>query len=314
MTTQTEGKIFANKASGKLAHVADMNQLPSLIAHRCGAGLRPENTLAALDYALTQDIDGVEVDVHLTSDGVVIVHHDFCLNPIFAKRAGRHIQDVGVAINDLAYEEIRHYHVGEPDRTTQGVWQNERFVSVAGEQIPRLSDIIERMQAGTRKLLVEIKSDPSRPHLSASPETLAHAVCEQLSRFESFDQVNVISFDWRVLGEVQRLKPDLKTGYLTIGEREDYSESTWFGEFDPERFSGSIVKAATAAGADFWSPHHADLTPQAVDEARSQGLGVSAWTCNEPDDIRRMVELGIDSVTSDRPDIVNAVFAGWPHK
>ena len=65
----------------------------------------------------------------------------------------------------------------------------------------------------------------------------------------------------------------------------------------------------TAAGGAAWSPNHGDLTREAVREAQSLGLKVIPWTVNEPADMHRLIEWGVDGVISDRPDLLRQAAA-----
>ena len=80
---------------------------PLNIAHRGGAALMPENTLAAFAGAIARGCDGAELDVQLTRDGVVVVHHDFRLKPGLARKDGVWLSEAGPRIKDLSLDELR---------------------------------------------------------------------------------------------------------------------------------------------------------------------------------------------------------------
>src|SRR5690349_12908355 len=85
---------------------------PLNIAHRGGAQLMPENTLAAFADAMARGCDGAELDVQLTRDGQVVVHHDFRLKAGLARKDGVWLSEAGPRIKDLTWRELRHYDVG----------------------------------------------------------------------------------------------------------------------------------------------------------------------------------------------------------
>src|SRR3982750_2482677 len=85
---------------------------PLNIAHRGGAALMPENTLAAFKDAMARGCDGVELDVQLTRDGVVVVHHDFRLKAGLARRDGAWRTEPGPRIKDISLKELRQFDVG----------------------------------------------------------------------------------------------------------------------------------------------------------------------------------------------------------
>src|SRR4051794_13707627 len=88
---------------------------PWNIAHRGGAQLSPENTLAAFGRAMSLGADGVELDVQLSRDGIVVVHHDYRLNPGYTRlRGGDWLEGVAPRIKDLTLEELWNYNIGLP--------------------------------------------------------------------------------------------------------------------------------------------------------------------------------------------------------
>ncbi|HEX2761654.1 MAG TPA: glycerophosphodiester phosphodiesterase family protein, partial [Rhizomicrobium sp.] len=87
---------------------------PLNIAHRGGAALMPENTLAAFADAIARGCDGAELDVQLSRDGVVVVHHDFRLMADVARKDGAWLERPGPRIKDLTWAELQQFDVGSP--------------------------------------------------------------------------------------------------------------------------------------------------------------------------------------------------------
>src|SRR3954468_21568953 len=89
--------------------------MPTLnIAHRGGAALMPENTLPAFADAKMRGCDGAELDVQLSADGEVVVHHDFRLMTGVARKDGKWLDAPGPRIKDLTLEELHRYDIGHP--------------------------------------------------------------------------------------------------------------------------------------------------------------------------------------------------------
>jgi glycerophosphoryl diester phosphodiesterase len=86
------------------------------IAHRGGAALKPENTMAAFADAIARGCDGAELDVQLSADGVVVVHHDYRLNPAITRHAGGWLTGQTPAIKDLSYARYRPMTLAVPIR------------------------------------------------------------------------------------------------------------------------------------------------------------------------------------------------------
>lgn len=288
-------------------------QGPKIIAHRGGAGLRPENSMAAIEHAIELGVHGIEVDVHLSRDGEVIVYHDFRLNRYLTREGGSWLPETGAAIKDLTLPQLRLYDIGriKPDTATAAKYPNQ--MPVDGELIPTLNEVAARMcqsDARDMTLLVELKTLPGLPDLSSDPIALADSCLKVCEEQDILDRTRIISFDWRGLRHVQERKPDMKTVYLT--GRRDFDGETddeLTAGFNPNRYANSIVNAIEAAGGKYWGPSFRLLTTDDVLQAQSKGLELSVWTVNTAEDLRRMAYMNIDYVTTDRPDLALGIYS-----
>jgi glycerophosphoryl diester phosphodiesterase len=121
------------------------------------------------------------------------------------------------------------------------------------------------------------------------------------------------SFDWRTLQIVQKEAPELQTVYLSA--RQDFmdnirageKDSPWTAGYHVSRHSGSIPRTVKAAGGSVWSPYYREVTRENVTEAQGLGLKVVVWTVNTGADIRNMIELGVDGIISDYPDLLRKI-------
>ena len=293
--------------------------------HRGARGLAPENTLPAFERGIDLGVTTLELDVAVTRDGVVVVSHDASLNPDITRGPdGAFLASHGPAIHDLTYDELRRYDVGRlnPDRAYGKAFPDQQPMD--GTRIPRLADLFElarRKDDRRVRFNVEIKSDPTRPGLSLAPEPFARAVVAEIRRARMQERVTIQSFDWRPLEVVHRLAPEIETAYLTVratgfdtlcpgpaaGKRDlpasQCPPSPWTGSLQYRDY-GSVPKMVKAAGGRVWSPRHQDVEEAVLAEAHALGLRVVVWTVNEPAIIAKMLELGVDGIISDRPDIV----------
>ena len=80
--------------------------------------------------------------------------------------------------------------------------------------------------------------------------------------------------------------------------------SLWLAGFAPELHGDSVPRAVLAAGGKIWAPNHTFLTPAMLAEARALGIVVIPWTVNEPSMIAKLLDMGVDGIISDRPDLV----------
>lgn len=289
-----------------------------LQGHRGARGLWPENTLAGFRRTLEVGVVTLELDCGLTKDGVVVVSHDTVLNPDFTRGAGgRYLESAGPALATLTFDELRQYDVG---RIKPGSDYAARFPEqrpVDGERIPRLADVYALVaKSGNRKVRfnVETKIDPLQPQLSAEPGPFVKALIAVIREAGMESRTTVQSFDWRTLVLVRELAPEIATVALTDQQPgEDSMEvgkpgaSPWLGGLDVDDYGGSVPKAVVAIGAKTWSPHALDLTPGAIAEAQDLGLAVIPWTVNDPADMERAIDAGVDGLITDYPDRLRAL-------
>lgn len=255
---------------------------PLNIAHRGGAALMPENTLAAFADAIARGCDGAELDVQLSRDGVVVVHHDFRLMADVARKDGARLEGPGPRIKDLTWNELQQFDVGSPRPASAYAQKHPLVQSVPDAKVPSLADVIALAAHAPRRflLMVELKSDASTDADPAALAAAAYALCAGLR-----DQVIFVGFDWRALLPLAAL-----------------GAPCWF---TTDRLKGDarpVIDMIAAAGGQGWFPNFVDATPDQVEYARAKGLKVGAWTVNDPADMARLQNL--DAVCTDRPDLL----------
>ncbi|HET7889310.1 MAG TPA: glycerophosphodiester phosphodiesterase [Bradyrhizobium sp.] len=304
------GNTFgAGPASGK-----DM-KMPAfdIEAHRGGRALLPENTLLSFANALSMGVNTLELDIGVTRDGVIVVSHERGLNPDLARGVdGKYVTAPGTPFVQLTLEEVKQYDVGQlrPGSTYAAQFPDQH--AVPGTRIPTLKELIDLVRrSGDQdvRLNIETKIDPNHPEESPTPERFV-ALLLELLRTEKFEnRVMVQSFDWRTLQLVQKLAPEIPTVYLTLQAARNPTvfpdkASEWTAGFNPAEHQGSIPRTIKAAGGAIWSPYWRDVTPERLAECRTLGLKVVVWTVNQAADMTRLIEMGVDGVISDRPDLL----------
>jgi glycerophosphoryl diester phosphodiesterase len=81
----------------------------------------------------------------------------------------------------------------------------------------------------------------------------------------------------------------------------------WTAGFNPAEHGSSLPATIKAAGGAIWSPFFGDVNPALITESHGLGLSVVVWTVNRPEDMARMIEMGVDGIISDHPDILRKV-------
>jgi glycerophosphoryl diester phosphodiesterase len=165
------------------------------------------------------------------------------------------------------------------------------------------------------RLNIETKIDPTHPEESPDPEHFVAKVLELLDREHFADRVMIESFDWRTLRLVQQRAPRIPTVYLSQQLGPDATVSVdglspWTAGFDPRKFGGSLPRAVKAAGGTIWSPLYLDVDPAVIEEAHRLGLTVVVWTVNDPELMGKLIDMGVDGIISDRPELLRQVAAG----
>lgn len=278
-----------------------------LQGHRGARGLFPENTLEGFAAALAIGVTSFELDVAITADGVPVVSHDAALNPDLARwHDGVWIDAPGPLIRTLLLADLAAYDVGRlrPGSAYADQFPDQRPCD--GARIPRLADALAIDPV--IRFNIEMKTYPDHRDWTVPPETMAEAVITIVEQVGVTDRITIESFDWRGPRQVRRIRPKLPLAWLTRPETVR-DAAIWWGGPVPADYGGSIPRAVAAEGGGTWAPHHADLTAAQIEEAHDLGLLVLPWTVNEPDDMRRLLQAGIDGMITDRPDIARLVLA-----
>ncbi len=239
---------------------------PSLeiIAHRGASWDAPENTRAAVEVAWRQGADAVEADFRLTRDGHIVATHD---------DSTLRIAGVDYRVHECSLAELRELDFGG--------WKGEEF---RGEPIPTLDALLATMPAGKR-FYVEIKCG------AEIAEPLEAAV--RAARLDE-EQIVLICFSADTLIQVRRLLPRAPT-YLVVEFLHDPEANRWYPDANE-----SIAEAAHAelTGVDVMA---ARVDRELVESARAAGLDIGVWTVDLLEEARRLMDLGIRRITTNRP-------------
>ncbi len=283
-----------------------------LQGHRGARGLAPENTLPSFQKALDIGVDTLECDMAITKDGVVVIYHDLRLNPDITRGPdGKWLEQPGPAIAEMTFDELQKYDVGRIKPGTEYAKSFRDQQPVDGTRIPKLADLFDLVRkSGNTKVGFdcETKVSPLERAATLPPEDFARKVVAEIRKADMESRTMIQSFDWSTLQVVQKIAPQIRTMYLssprTLKPADDGKPSPWLAGFAPESYGGSVPKAVKAAGGRIWAPNQTYLTPALLAEARALGLAVIPWTVNDPAMMVKLLDMGVDGIISDRPDLV----------
>ena len=290
-----------------------------IIGHRGAAGLAPENTMVSFSKAFEIGVDAIELDVHLSADNVLIVYHNFTLKPEMTRTSDGKWLDVwkGLPIKELTLAELKTYDIGRLKPYTSHASRYPLQKPVDGARISTLIEVIELFKSRSAKktqLWIEIKTSPEKPKVSQSPEAVAEAVVKVLREQYLEKHVRILSFDWRSLAHVQKIAPDISTVYIShTGVRLNNikpgqpGSSPWLAGIDIDDYGGSIPRAVKASGGRYWAPNYKTITDRSLQEAKSLRIKVFVWTPDSPDDMTRLIKMGVDGIITNRPDILKSL-------
>ena len=289
-----------------------MRMLPRLITqgHRGARGVLPENTLASFSHAMAVGVDRVEIDLNLTADDILVVVHDETTHPDLVRGPDGAWVRERTTWRSMPVSRVRALDVGRARPGSHYAARFPRQQPADGERIPLFDEIAALAKADGRcGINIEIKCDPASEAQGPSPEHFAERVVEAVGRHGIGDRVTVQSFNWSVVTAVRRLSDTISTGCLT-SERPDFDTvqrhgdhaSPWTDGRRPSQFAGSMPAMVASMGVDYWASEFRDLDTAHIDEAHELGLEVHCWTVNDPDDIKRLISWGVDSIITDYPD------------
>ena len=226
----------------------------TVTAHRGSAFKAPENTLSAIELAIEDGADYIEIDVQITADGVPVLWHDSDMSRIFG---------LGGRISEARFEDLRDLDAG--------TWFDPQF---GYERLATLAQAIDTVR-GRAGLFVDLKPDRNTPHLAAE-------VVRLLQQKDFVDGTIIAAADWATLQQVKRLEPDLKTALVA--------------QF--------VVGPLWDDNYDILALRMNRTTPTAVARAHRNGNELHVWTVNQPATMSRFIDMGVDNIITDRPDVL----------
>jgi len=246
--------------------------VPLVFAHRGGRALGPENTIATFDAGLAAGADGLELDVHLSADDILVVHHDATLDRTTTASGPLARYTAAELVGMPADREFAATH---RSATSPG--------SDASICIPTLSSVLARYP--DIPIIVEMKEDS---------EAMGQALAREVRAASAQHRVCAAGYGLRSLRAVRRAlpemassasQPEVRLAVYRSWVRCPVRRVAYGGYQVPERVGGTRV-----------------ASPLFIRHAHAAGLRVQVWTVDEEADMRRLLTWGADALISNRPD------------
>lgn len=247
---------------------------PLVIAHQGGDGLWPGDTLYAFERAAALGVDVLEMDLHITQDGVLVISHD--------ETVDRTTDGTG-NIEDMTLAEIKALDAGYTWSNDGGQTYPYRGLGIT---IPTLEEIFQAFPA--YRMTIEIKKTEG---------SLAAPFCELIRAYGMQDKVLVASFHDERMAEFRQTCPEVATSSAR-------QETTVFVLMS-KAFLGRLYSPAFYA---LQVPQESGgitvMTAQFVRAAHERNLRVEPWTIDDPEQMKLYIEWGVDGIITDRPDLL----------
>ena len=256
---------------------SEQNSEILIMAHRGGRGLWPENTIYSYKSALESGVDVLEIDIWRTKDGVIVVQHD--------KRVDRTTDGHG-EIGTFTLQELQQLDAGYR-WSIDGTYPYRG----AGHSIPTLDEVLEQFPDACFNIDIKENSDE-----------LIVGLGDLLQKHDAHDRVRVASFHQEALRKFRKLYPNVPTsaGSGEIIRFIILSKLRLTFLYDPP-FSALQVPVKFGI-LDV-------VNTTLIEAAHPKGIEVHPWTINDPDEMRRLIELGDDGIITDYPDRLKQVLA-----
>lgn len=256
-----------------------------VIGHRGARSLFPENSLAAFHYAIAIGADAIELDVVVTADDALLLHHDFEVNRNLCSFDDGSQPPEGMVIHEQTLATLQLLDCGSKPNAAF-----PRQQAVVGSRLVTLDQIFEHVAAmphpGASEVffLIDAKSSATRSEVAPAPDRFAELLLASIRDHGMQERSVVQAFDHRVIREVRAQGPEIHTAALV-------------GKEDPD-----LVGITRAAEADIMAPPHDWVTSQQIEDLHATDVAVLPWTANGVQAWERLTAAGVDGIITDDPE------------
>lgn len=251
---------------------------PMAIAHRGGAALRPENTIAAFQHALKLGVGALEFDMNVTADGRVVIHHDSTVNShVCQPPAGSSLKAGPIALLRLA--EIKQFDCGSFSRPN-----SPQFQAQPGARMPTLDEFLKAVKGSSAILLGETKLPGPGTAEAVSPDRFVDLIYAAIKRHRLENRFILQSADYRTIDAMRQ--KDSRIQLCLLGAR---------------RFKPDYLRLAREHHATHLMLRADDIDPAGTQKLRAAGLKIFSSTANNQTDWQEYVKMGVDGILTDDP-------------
>lgn len=243
-----------------------------VIAHRGGRSLGPESTLYTFQRAVQAGVDVIEIDLHSTKDGRLVIIHDSTVN----RTTNGHGSVDSYILKDLQALDAAYRWSPDGGRTYP--------LRGKGITIPTLAEAFTALPA--IRMNIEIKE--------SKPEVVAR-LCDLIRKFKKSDRVMIASFDASQLNRFRSRCPQVAT---SVGTREAFI----FYAIQWAHLENIYSPPAQALQVPEHYGRIQVITPHFLKAAHARNLRVHVWTVNDPQHMQRLLKLGVDGIMTDYPE------------
>lgn len=251
---------------------------PIDFAHRGASSRAPENTLEAFRLAILSGAGGLELDVHMTSDGRIVVIHDDSVDRI--------TEGTGL-VRRMTLHEVQSFDAGyrfTPDGGTTYPYRGR------GARVPELGEVLREFPG--HKVNIDVKEE--QPGVEA-------ALLKTITDAGAGDRVLVVSEMPAVVERVRELSENsISTGASRQEIRDFYRLSRLRLEFLVRPPYDALQVPVEYGGREV-------VTPRFIKAAHNRGVRVDVWTIDDPGEMRRLLDLGADVIMTNRPEVLEGV-------
>jgi glycerophosphoryl diester phosphodiesterase len=262
--------------------------------HRGARGLLPENTLPAFAHALTYPaIKTLELDLAVTKDQQLVISHEpwmaalICTHPDGSSVTEK--EEKSLIIHQMTLAEVQTFDCGSRGNAN---FPEQQARSVRKPTLAAMVEMAEQIARDLKRPLpyynIEIKSLPEWDEtFTPLPEEFAHLLLQELTKLGIAERTTIQSFDVRSLQAVRQQAPTQSLAYL-VANRNTLEQNLDTLGFLPE----------------IYSPYYLLCTPELTQSLHQQNIQLIPWTVNDPKEMQRLIDMGVDGIITDYPNII----------